>query len=152
MADAGDFAIVWSERHQISQEKIMSKKIRILIVDDSLSFRMGMRALLEIQPDMQEVGMAPTGHKALELVEELQPDLVLLDAQMPDLTGIEVTQKIKSHWPKVKVILMTMYSDYRSKAIEAGADTFLTKGIPPEHILSLIRGITQMEKKIVSKE
>jgi DNA-binding NarL/FixJ family response regulator len=152
MADAGDFAIVWSERHQISQEKIMSKKIRILIVDDSLSFRMGMRALLEIQPDMQEVGMAPTGHKALELVEELQPDLVLLDAQMPDLTGIEVTQKIKSRWPKVKVILMTMYSDYRSKAIEAGADTFLTKGIPPEHILSLIRGITQMEKKIVSKE
>jgi len=130
----------------------MSKKIRILIVDDSLSFRMGMRALLEIQPDMQEVGMAPTGHKALELVEELQPDLVLLDAQMPDLTGIEVTQKIKSRWPKVKVILMTMYSDYRSKAIEAGADTFLTKGIPPEHILSLIRGITQMEKKIVSKE
>jgi DNA-binding NarL/FixJ family response regulator len=152
MADAGNFAIVWSERHQISQEKIMSKKIRILIVDDSLSFRMGMRALLEIQPDMQEVGMAPTGHKALELVEELQPDLVLLDAQMPDLTGIEVTQKIKSRWPKVKVILMTMYSDYRSKAIEAGADTFLTKGIPPEHILSLIRGITQMEKKIVSKE
>jgi DNA-binding NarL/FixJ family response regulator len=152
MADAGDFAIVWSQRHQISQEKIMSKKIRILIVDDSLSFRMGMRALLEIQPDMQEVGMAPTGHKALELVEELQPDLVLLDAQMPDLTGIEVTQKIKSRWPKVKVILMTMYSDYRSKAIEAGADTFLTKGIPPEHILTLIRGITQMEKKIVSKE
>jgi DNA-binding NarL/FixJ family response regulator len=152
MADAGDFAIVWSQRHQISQEKIMSKKIRILIVDDSLSFRMGMRALLEIQPDMQEVGMAPTGHKALELVEELQPDLVLLDAQMPDLTGIEVTQKIKSRWPKVKVILMTMYSDYRSKAIEAGADTFLTKGIPPEHILSLIRGITQMEKKIVNKE
>jgi DNA-binding NarL/FixJ family response regulator len=130
----------------------MNKKIRILIVDDSLSFRMGMRALLEIQPDMQEVGMAPSGHKAIELVEELQPDLVLLDAQMPDLTGIEVTQKIKSRWPKVKVILMTMYSDYRSKAIEAGADTFITKGIPPEHILSLIRGIMQMEKKIGSKE
>jgi YesN/AraC family two-component response regulator len=130
----------------------MKKKIRILIVDDSLSFRMGMRALLEIQPDMQEIGMAPNGHKAMELVEELQPDLVLLDAQMPDMTGIEVTQKIKSRWPKVKVILMTMYSDFRSKAIESGADTFLTKGIPPEHVLSLIRGIVHIEKKSECKE
>ena len=125
----------------------MNNKIRILIVDDSLSFRMGMRALLEIQPDMQEVGFAPSGNKALELVKELQPDLVLLDAQMPDLTGIEVTQKIKSQWPKVKVLLLTMFSDYRSKAIEAGADAFVTKGIPPEHMLSLIRGIAQKEKK-----
>jgi YesN/AraC family two-component response regulator len=130
----------------------MKKKIRILIVDDSLSFRMGMRALLEIQPDMQEIGMAPNGHKAMELVEELQPDLVLLDAQMPDMTGIEVTQKIKNRWPKVKVILMTMYSDFRLKAIEAGADSFLTKGIPPEHVLSLIRGIVHIEKKSESKE
>ncbi len=130
----------------------MSKKIRILIVDDSLSFRMGMRALLEIQPDMQEVGMAPNGRKAIEMVEELQPDLVLLDAQMPDMTGIEVTQMIKSRWPRVKVILMTMYSDFRSKAIEAGADTFLTKGIPPEYVLSLIRGIAQKEKKLIGKE
>jgi YesN/AraC family two-component response regulator len=130
----------------------MKKKIRILIVDDSLSFRMGMRALLEIQPDMQEIGMAPNGHKAMELVEELQPDLVLLDAQMPDMTGIEVTQKIKNRWPKVKVILMTMYSDFRLKAIEAGADSFLTKGIPPEHVLSLIRGIVHIEKKSKNKE
>ena len=124
----------------------MNKKIRILIVDDSLSFRMGMRALLEIQPDMQAVGMAPSGHKAIELVEEFQPDLVLLDAQMPDMTGIEVTQKIKNRWPNVKVILMTMYGDYRWKSIEAGADAFVTKGLPPEHMLGLIRGITQVEK------
>jgi YesN/AraC family two-component response regulator len=130
----------------------VSKKIRILIVDDSISFRMGMRALLEIQPDMQEVGMAPNGRKAIEMVDELQPDLVLLDAQMPDMTGIEVTRMIKSRWPKVKVILMTMYSDFRSKAIEAGADTFLTKGIPPEHVLSLMRGIAQKEKKSNGKE
>jgi DNA-binding NarL/FixJ family response regulator len=130
----------------------VNKKIRILIVDDSLSFRMGMRALLEIQPDMQEVGMAPNGHKAMEMADELQPDLVLLDAQMPDLTGIEVTRMIKSRWPNVKVILMTMYSDYRSKSIEAGADAFLTKGIPPEHILALIRGIAQKEKNSYHKE
>jgi DNA-binding NarL/FixJ family response regulator len=124
----------------------VNNKIRILVVDDSLSFRMGMRALLEIQPDMQEAGMAPDGHKALELVEQLQPDVVLLDAQMPDLTGIEVTRKIKSRWPDVKVVLMTMYPDYRTKSIEAGADAFLTKGLPPEHVLSLIRGIVNKKE------
>lgn len=122
----------------------MNKKTRLLIVDDSHSFRKGMRALLEIQPDMQVVGEAPSGHKAMELVDELQPDLVLLDAQMPGMTGVEVTQQIKSRWPQTKVILMTMYTDYRSKAIEVGADAFVTKGIPPEHILSVIRGITQI--------
>lgn len=125
----------------------MNRKIRILVVDDSSSFRMGMRALIEIQPDMQEVGLASNGSKALELIDELRPDLVLLDAQMPDLTGIEVTQKIKSRWPEVKVILMTMYPDYRTKSIEVGADAFLTKGLPPEHVLSLIRGIVNKKEK-----
>ena len=121
----------------------MNNKCQILIVDDSRSFRKGMRALLEIQADMQVVGEAPNGEKALELVEELQPGLVLLDAQMPEMTGVEVTQRIKSRWPEKKVILMTMFPDYRAKAIEAGADAFLTKGVPPEQLLTVIRGITR---------
>lgn len=121
----------------------MNKTCRILIVDDSYSFRKGMQALLSIQPDMNVIGEAPNGHVAMELMEKLQPDLVLLDAQMPGMTGVEVARQTKSLYPQVKIILMTMYTDYRSKAIEAGADAFLTKGIPPEHVLSLIRGITQ---------
>jgi DNA-binding NarL/FixJ family response regulator len=121
----------------------VDKKCRILIVDDSPSFRKGMRALLEIQPDMEVAGEASNGDKAMELVEVLKPDLVLLDAQMPGMTGVDVTQEIKRRWPQVKIILMTMYADYRSKTIEAGVDAFLTKGIPPEHLLSLVRGILQ---------
>ena len=121
----------------------MNKKIRILVVDDSHSFRMGMRALLEIQPDMEVVGETHSGHKVMELVEVFHPDLILLDAQMPGMTGIEVTRAVKHRWPEVKIILMTMFADYRPTAIEAGADTFLTKGIPPEHVLALIRGIVQ---------
>ena len=121
----------------------MNNQSRILIVDDSPSFRRGMRALLEIQPDIQVVGEAPDGSKALEWIEELQPSLVLLDAQMPGMTGVEVAQQIKSRWPQTKVILMTMYPDYRSKAIEAGADAFMTKGLPPEQLLAIIRGISQ---------
>jgi len=122
---------------------MMNKKMRILIVDDNHSFRKGMRALLSIQPDMKVTGEAPNGHTAMEMIQELHPDLVLLDAHMPGMTGVEVTRQIKSQWPQVKVILMTMYADYRSKSIEAGADAFMTKGIPPEHVLSVIRGIEQ---------
>lgn len=123
----------------------MSEKIRILIVDDSQSFRKGMKALLEIQPDMQVTGMAPTGQKGIELIEALHPDLVLLDAQMPGLSGMEVTQEIKKKWPEVKVILMTMYVDFRVRAIDAGVDAFITKGISPEDMLSIIRGIVHQD-------
>jgi len=130
----------------------VTPKNRILIIDDSHSFCKGMRALLEIQPDMKVIGEAPNGPKGMELVEMLQPDLVLLDAQMPGMTGVEVARRIKSCWPNTKVVLMTMYADYRSKAIEAGADAFITKGIPPEHTLSLIRGIVQKDKNSSSKE
>ncbi len=123
----------------------MKEKTRILIVDDSASFRKGIRALLDIQPDMQVAGLASQGYKAIQLIEDLHPDLLLLDAQMPGLTGIDVTLEIKKKWPEIKVILMTMYVDFRSKAIEAGADAFITKGIPPEHMLSVIRGIIHQE-------
>jgi len=119
-------------------------KSLILIVDDSLSFRRGMRSLLEIQPDMQVAGMASSGSKALDMVEELQPDLVLLDAHIPGLSGVEAARKIKSRWPQVKIIMMTMYPGYRSLAIEAGADAFLTKSIPPEQFLEVIRGVVQI--------
>ena len=118
-----------------------NKIIRILIVDDSPSFCKGMQALLEIQPDMEVAGVAPDGQTAMELIERLQPALVLLDAQMPGMSGLEAAQQIKSRWPQTEIILMTMYSDYRSKAIEAGVDAFVTKGVPPEHILAVIRGL-----------
>ena len=130
----------------------MSERTRILIVDDSQSFRKGMKALLEIQPDMQVAGLAPTGQKGLELIEALHPDLILLDAQMPGLSGMEVTQEIKKKWPEIKVILMTMYVDFRVRAIEAGVDAFLTKGVPPEQMLSVIRGIIHQETMIEKEQ
>jgi DNA-binding NarL/FixJ family response regulator len=130
----------------------MNQKPRILIVDDNPSFRKGMQALLEIQPDMEVAGMAPNGHRAMELADELQPDIVLLDAQMPGMDGVEVTRKIKSQWPNMKIILMTMYADFRIKAIEAGADAFLTKGLPPENTLSVIRGIFHQETRIEKEQ
>jgi DNA-binding NarL/FixJ family response regulator len=121
----------------------MNKKIRMLIVDDNHSFRKGMQALLSIQPDMEVVGEAPNGHSAMKMIEKFHPDCILVDAQMPGMNGIEITRQIKNLRPEMKIILMTMYVDYRSKSIEAGADAFMTKGIPPEDVLSVIRGIAQ---------
>lgn len=121
----------------------MSQAIRILLVDDSTSFRKGMQTFLSIQPDIEVVGEAARGQAALEMIERHHPNLVLLDAQMPGMSGMEVTREIKSRWPHIKVILMTMYPDYRKIAIDAGADTFLSKGLPAEHILALVRGVVQ---------
>jgi CheY-like chemotaxis protein len=147
MATGGETGIVSSGVHPNAQgDEPVNKKTRILIVDDNSSFRKGMRALLDIQPDMEVVGEAPSGHAAMELVVEICPDLVLLDAQMPGMTGVAVTRRIKRLQPQTKIILLTMYSDYRSKAIEAGADAFITKGLPPEHMLSVIRGIIRKEE------
>jgi DNA-binding NarL/FixJ family response regulator len=120
----------------------LKKTLKILIADDSTSFRKGMRALLDIQMDMEVVGEASDGDKTMQMIGETKPDLILLDAQMPGMTGVEVTRQIKERWPQVNVVLMTMYADYRPKAIEAGADAFVTKGIPPKHLLSILRGIS----------
>lgn len=127
----------------------MGEKTQILIVDDSASFRKGIRALLDIQPDMQVIGEASNGARALEWIEELQPNLILLDAQMPGMTGVDATRQIKKCWPQIKVILMTMFPDYRSKSIKAGVDAFVTKGIPPDQLLAIIRGISKIDVETV---
>jgi DNA-binding NarL/FixJ family response regulator len=121
----------------------VNNKIRILIVDDSLSFRKGIRALLSIQSDMEVIGEASDGSTAMEMIPWLKPELVLLDECMPGMSGSEVTQQLNNLWPYIKVILLTMYSDRESLAIEGGVDAFLIKGIPPEHILAMIREIAQ---------
>jgi DNA-binding NarL/FixJ family response regulator len=121
------------------RDDFVNEKIRILLVDDSHSFRKGMRALLEIQPDMNVVGEASDGPAGLELIGQFQPDLVLLDAQMPGMDGFEVSRIIKTQWPQTKVILMSMSPDYRTNAAPARVDAFLAKGISPEQLLSQIR-------------
>lgn len=121
----------------------MNNKTRILIVDDSPSFRKGIRALLSIQSDMEVIGEASDGSIAMEMVPRLKPELVLLDECMPGMSGIEVTRQLKDLWPHIKVILLTMYPDRKSLANEGGVDAFLIKGISSEHILAIIREIVE---------
>ncbi|MFC1975028.1 response regulator transcription factor [Chloroflexota bacterium] len=116
----------------------MKQPTRILIADDHPRSRNGLQALLATSSEVKVVGEAADGQEAVHLVEEYQPDVVLMDIQMPVMNGLEATQRIKSHWPKVKVIGLTMYGTYRAKALAAGVDAFLIKGCPAEELLGAI--------------
>jgi DNA-binding NarL/FixJ family response regulator len=87
---------------------------------------------------VEVVGEATDGQQAVRLVEERQPDVVLIDARMPVMDGLEATRHIKSKWPEVKVVVLTMYPAYRAQALAAGADAFLVKGCPSGELLEAI--------------
>ena len=92
----------------------MSGRLKVLVVDDQARARQSLRALLVTWPLTEEVREAVNGSEAILLVEQSQPDLVLMDARMPEMDGLEATRMIKSRWPKVKIIVLS-----QSAAIEA---------------------------------
>jgi len=133
----------------------MAKPIRVLIADDNTRSRNGLRALLgavqltpsiaqgrdarnETWPEVVVVGEAANGQEAVRRVAKCRPDVVLMDIRMPAMNGLEATQHIKSHWPEVKVIALTMYEAYRAEALAAGVDAFLIKGCPVEELLGVM--------------
>ena len=105
----------------------MEQQIRVLIADDRPTTRRGLRALLDLLPQVEVIGEAVDGGECLDLVAEHRPDVVLLDMQMPVVDGVEATRCIKEQWPAVRVIALTMYAKYRAEALAAGADAFLLK-------------------------
>jgi len=111
---------------------------RVLVADDQPTTRRGLRAFLSALPGVEWVGEAANGCEAANLVTECQPDVVLMDARMPEMGGIEATRRIKSQTPTVKVIMLTMYGEYRAEALAAGADSFLVKGGPFEALRNAI--------------
>jgi len=116
----------------------VEQPIRVLIADDRLSSRNGLRALLVTQPGIDIVGEAADGQEAVQFVEQCQPDVVLMDIRMPVIDGLEATLIIKGRWPKVKVIVLSMYSSYQAEALTAGADVFLVKGCTTEELFQAI--------------
>ena len=116
------------------------RRIRVLIADDRPWARAGLRALLSTRSEIEVVGEAADGREALGLVEVQRPDVVLLDAQMPVLDGLETTRLIKARWPEARVIVLTMHAAYRSEALAAGADRFLVKGGPTTQVFDAILG------------
>ena len=117
--------------------------IRILIVDDNQRFRNGLKALLAVAPDTTLAGEAATGSEAILMAERLQPDVILMDIQMPGINGIDATRQILQTSPHIGILMLTMFEDDDSvfAAMRAGARGYLLKGALKAEILRAIRGV-----------
>lgn len=115
--------------------------ISLLVAEDSAAFRTGLRALLGSSPDMQVVGEAEDGAQAVAMAVELQPEVILMDLQMPVLNGIEATRAIAQSCPHIAVVMLTMFEDDDSvfAAMQAGARGYLLKGAVRNEILAAVR-------------
>jgi DNA-binding NarL/FixJ family response regulator len=120
--------------------------IRILIADDHPVFRFGLRALLNAMPDTEVVGDATTGEAAITLAAEVQPDVVLMDINMPGIGGIEAVRQIRTTQPDVRVLMVTMLEDNSVfAALRAGAHGYVVKGAEPAEVLRAIRAVADGE-------
>lgn len=119
--------------------------IKVLIVDDHAIVIRGLQYYLLTQPDIELVGEAASGQEAIDKMEQLAPDVVLMDLLMPGMTGIEATQVIRTRYPNTKVIVLTSFSDHDHvlPAIQAGANGYLLKDIQPDELAQAIRGVYQ---------
>ena len=121
--------------------------IRILIADDHTLFREGLRSLLASVADAEAVGEAATGQEAIDQAMALQPDVVLMDIQMPGINGIEATRRIVATSPHIGVIVVTMFEDDDSvlAAMRAGARGYVLKGADQDEMLRTIRAVARGE-------
>ena len=124
--------------------------IKVLIADDHHVVRRGLLFFLKTQKDIEVIGEAKNGVEAVQLVEQLQPDVVLMDLVMPELDGVQATEQIKKAWPNVQVLMLTSFSDkdHILPAIEAGASGYQLKDIEPDELVESIRQIMRGENTI----
>jgi len=130
--------------------------LKVLLVDDHLVVLKGLRFFLQTRPDIDIVGEAQDGKEALQQVEKLQPDIVLMDVIMPNMDGIEATRQIKADYPDVKVVILTSSSDkdHVIPAIRAGASGYQLKDVDPnfleETLIAVMDGGTSLHPQISS--
>jgi DNA-binding NarL/FixJ family response regulator len=134
-----------------------SLPIRLLLVDDQILISHGLKAMLEIEPELQVVGIADNGKTAVQQVASLRPDLVLMDVRMPVMDGREATRLISQQFPEVKVLVLSTFDDdqYIKDSIQAGAKGYLLKDMPSEELVQAIhlthRGYTQLAPGLMQK-
>jgi RNA polymerase sigma factor (sigma-70 family) len=131
--------------------------IRLLLVDDQDLICQGLKAMLALEPDLHVVGTAKNGEVALEQVAALQPDVVLMDVQMPVMDGREATRRICHQFPEVQVLVLSTFDDdqYIAQSIRAGAKGYLLKDMPSEELAQAIRlvhrGYSQLGPGLMEK-
>ncbi|MCE5201331.1 MAG: response regulator transcription factor [Synergistaceae bacterium] len=119
--------------------------IRLLIADDHELFREGLKSLLKSEDDIELVGSASDGLEAVNMTEELHPDVILMDVTMPNINGIQATEKIIAQDPGIAIIVISMHSDRRfiAETLKAGAKGYLLKESSPQAVLDAIRSVTK---------
>jgi len=129
------------------------KPIRVLIVDDHALLRKGIRTLLGAERDMELVGEASTGREAIEQFRAYQPDITLMDLQMPDMNGIEAIIAIRGEFPDARIIVLSTYSgDVQVvRAIKTGARAYLLKGNVNKELLATVRAVHSGQKRIAQE-
>ncbi len=126
-------------------------KIRVLLVDDNEVVREGLESLLSPHEDIVVIGKAVDGLDAIAKAQELGPDVILMDAQMPRADGAEATRRIKEIMPDAKVLFLTVYGDYVGDALSAGASWYLTKDCRRQDLLEAIRVLAQSKRSKAKK-
>jgi len=124
--------------------------IRVLICDDQMVVRMGLRAILSTVPDIEVVGEAGDGAEALALVPETRPDVVLMDLKMPQMNGIQATRALRERHPEIGVLVLTTYDadEWVFDAVRAGASGYLLKDTPREGLVAAIEGTAAGETHV----
>jgi len=127
--------------------------IRLLIVDDHEMVREGLKAMLVAEPDFAIVGEAATAGQAFTLIEQLHPDVILLDIRLPDMSGIEVCRRVTEQYPNSAVIILTTFTDEAlvAQCVQAGARGYIVKDIERFDLKRSIRAVARGEAAIDTK-
>ena len=122
--------------------------IRIMVVDDHALIRAGVADLIANQPDLTLVGEAGSGREAVELYRSAKPDVTLMDLQMPDMDGIEATQRIRQDFPSARIVILTTYDGdaLARRALKAGAQGYVLKSLFRTDLLAIVRAVHQGQK------
>ena len=123
------------------------KPIRLLLADDHPVVRVGLRTLLEIEPDLRVVGEASTGAEAVELVAKLCPDVVVMDISMPEMDGLEATRRVRAAYQRVHVLILTVHAQerYLFPVLKAGASGYVLKSTIDTELIEAIRTVARGE-------
>ncbi len=118
-----------------------SKSIRVMLVDDHDMVRRGLAVFLKVKPDLECVGEARDGREAVELCAQVQPDVILMDLVMPEMSGAAATREIRARWPQVQVIALTSFQEQElvREVLEAGAIGYLLKNVTADELAGAIR-------------
>lgn len=133
-------------------------KIKVLIVDDHPFFREGLRNVLAAADDLEIIGEAQDGAEALSAASSLEPDVIIMDINIPVLNGLQATRQVKNTHPEINVIMLTAYDDDEQiyHAIRTGASAYYPKDVSPEHLIEAIRHVSHgkyvVDKQVMSRK